>query len=377
VLTRREAILIALAGYLCRWTSSTAASAAGFGDQRYAGAMVIDALGGPGGFDPNEAEDAPLSEKFVVDALASGVTAVNVTVNEVGNGPDRFAKTIANMAWVEHELTAHPDVFLKVLKAKDLTTAKDTKRMGLIFGFQDTSMLEGDLKRLSMFYDLGVRIAQPTYNRRNLMGDGCLETSDGGLSRLGHEFIAEVNRLQMLLDLSHASPRTIVDGIAVSTAPMAITHTGCRALVNVPRNTSDSSLKALADRGGVAGIYFMPFLRQSGQPHADDVIRHLEHAVNVCGEDHVGLGTDGGISGVEISEAYAKRHRKFVEDRTKAGVSAPGEAPDVFNLIPEYNDPRRFATLASDLDHRGWTSRRIEKILGQNFARLFTDVWKS
>ena len=249
--------------------------------------------------------------------------------------------------------------------------------MGLIFGFQDTSMLEGDLKRLSMFYDLGVRIAQPTYNRRNLMGDGCLETSDGGLSGLGHEFIAEMNRLRMLLDLSHASPRTIADGIAASTAPMAITHTGCRALVDVPRNTSDSSLKALAERGGVAGIYFMPFLRQSGQPHADDVIRHLEHAVNVCGEDHVGLGTDGSISGVEINEAYANRHRKSVEERVKAGVSAPGEAPDVFTLIPEYNDPRRFVTLADDLAHRGWTPGRIEKILGQNFARLFTEVWKS
>jgi membrane dipeptidase len=302
---------------------------------------------------------------------------VNVTVNEVGNGPDRFGKTIANMARAEHELTAHPDVFLKVLKAKDLTTAKETKRMGLIFGFQDTSMLEGDLKRLSMFYDLGIRIAQPTYNRRNLMGDGCLETSDGGLSRLGHEFVAEMNRLGMLLDLSHASPRTIADGITASSAPMAITHTGCRALVDVPRNTSDSSLKALADRGGVAGIYFMPFLRQSGQPHADDVIRHLEHAVNLCGEDHVGLGTDGNISGIEINEAYAARHRKFVEDRIKAGVSAPGESPDVFNIIPEYNDPRRFVTLANDLDRRGWTSTRIAKILGQNFARLFTEVWKS
>jgi len=377
MLTRRDAILISLAGYMCRWTSSTAASATGFSDHRYAGAMVIDALGGPGGFDPNEAEDAPLSQKFVADALASGVTAAHVTVNEVGNGPDRFTKTIANMAWAEHELAAHPDVFLKVLKAKDLHTAKETKRMGLIFGFQDTSMLEGDLKRLSVFFDLGVRIAQPTYNRRSLMGDGCLETSDGGLSRLGQEFVAELNRLQMLLDLSHASPRTIADGIAASRAPMAITHTGCRDLVDVPRNTYDTSLKALADRGGVAGIYFMPFLRQSGQPHADDVIRHLEHAVNVCGEDHVGLGTDGSISGADTNEAYAKRHRKFVEERIKAGVSAPGESVDVFNVIPEYNDPRRFATLANDLDHRGWTTGRIEKILGQNFARLFTEVWKS
>jgi len=308
---------------------------------------------------------------------ASGVTAVNVTVNAVGNGPDRFAKTIAAIAGVEHELNAHPDVFLKILSAKDIAAAKSSNRMGLIFGFQDTSMLEGDLTRLAMFCDLGLRISQPTYNRRNLMGDGCLETADGGLSKLGHEFIAEMNRLHMLLDLSHAAPRTISEGIAASSAPMAITHTGCRALIDVPRNTADSSLKALADRGGVAGIYFMPFLRASGQPHAEDVIRHLEHAVNVCGEDHVGLGTDGGISGIELNEAYAKAQRKFFEDRTKAGIAAPGEAPDVFNLIPEYNDARRFRTLADNLARRGWTSGRIEKILGRNFALLFANAWNA
>jgi membrane dipeptidase len=377
MVTRREAILISLAGYVCRSSIARAAPAAGFSDKQYANAMVIDALGSPGGFDPGAPDDAPLSPQFIADVRASGVTAVNVTVNEVGNGRDRFDKTIAGIARVEHELTAHPDVFLKVLSAKDLTEAKSSRRMGLIFGFQDTSMLEGDLTRLATFFDLGVRISQPTYNRRNLMGDGCLEAADGGLSRLGHDWIAEMNRLHMLLDLSHAGPRTISEGIAASTAPMAITHTGCRALVDVPRNTSDASLKALADRGGVAGIYFMPFLRASGQPHADDLIRHLEHAVNVCGEDHVGLGTDGPISGTELTEAYAKFQRKFFEDRTKAGIAAPGEAPDVFNLVPEYNHPRRFSTLADDLVHRGWTSGRVEKILGRNFARLFADVWKS
>jgi membrane dipeptidase len=377
MLTRREAILICLAGYLGRMSATRAAPAAGYSDKQYASATVIDALGGPGGFDPSEPDDAPLSPKFVADARASGVTAVNITVNEVGNGPDRFEKTIAGVARVEHELTAHPDAFLKVLSAKDLTDAKSSRRLGLIFGFQDTSMLQGDLTRLVTFYDLGVRISQPTYNRRNLMGDGCVEAADGGLSRLGYDFIAEMNRLHMLLDLSHAGPRTISQGIAASTAPMAITHTGCRALVDVPRNTYDDSLKALADRGGVAGIYFMPFLRASGQPHADDVIRHLEHAVNVCGEDHVGLGTDGGISGIELNEAYANLQRKFFEERTKAGIAAPGEAPDVFNLIPEYNDPRRFKTLADDLARRGWPAGRIEKILGGNFARLFADVWRS
>ena len=379
MLTRRDAILVSISGLLLRSVNSAVAAPSSFSKQQYAQAMVIDALGGPGGFDPDEPEDAPLSSKFIADVRNSGVTAVHVTVNAdaVGNGPDRFRKTIAGIASMEHELVAHPDVFLRVSSAKDLAEAKATNRMGLIYGFQDTSMLDGDLTRLTMFHDLGVRISQPTYNRRNLVGDGCLEEADGGLSRLGHEFVGEMNRLHMLLDLSHAGPRTIAEGIAASAAPMAITHTGCRALVDVPRNTYDSSLKALADRGGVVGIYFMPFLRVSGQPHADDVIRHIEHAVNVCGEDHVGLGTDGGISGIELNEAYAKFARKFFEDRVKAGVSAPGEAADVFNLIPEYNDPRRFETLASDLARRGWTSGRIEKILGANFARLFGDVWSA
>ena len=376
MLTRRAAILLSAAGFLCR-SATGFAGAAGFSNERYAGAMVIDALGGPGMNDPSIPDGTPLSAKDIVDVRSSDVTAVNVTVNVPGNGLDRFEKTIANIASWEHELVAHPDVFLKVLNSGDLTHAKSTHRMGLIFGCQDTTMLDGELKRLAIFYDLGVRICQPTYNRRNLMGDGCMETADGGLSRLGYEFVAEVNRLQMLLDLSHAGPRTIAEGIAASTAPMAITHTGCRALVDLPRNTSDSSLKALADRGGVAGIYFMPFLKAAGQPHAEDVIRHLEHAVDVCGEDHVGLGTDGTIGGAVINEAFIAAERKEHEDRVNAGVAAPGETADVFTLIPEYNDPRRFKTLADDLAHRGWPSSRIEKILGKNFARLFAEVWKS
>jgi membrane dipeptidase len=376
MLTRRAAILLSAAGLLCR-SAAGSAPAAGFGKEKYAGAMVIDALGGPGVNDPSIPDGTHLSAKDIADVRSSGVTAVNVTVNVPGNGPNQFEKAIENIAGMEHELAVHPDVFLKVLNSGDLGKAKSTHRMGLIFGCQDTTMLDGDLKRLEVFYDLGVRICQPTYNRRNLMGDGCAETADGGLSRLGYDFVAEVNRLQILLDLSHAGPRTIAEGIAASTSPMAITHTGCRALVDLPRNTSDASLKALADRGGVAGIYFMPFLKASGQPHAEDLIRHLEHAVNVCGEDHVGLGTDGPIGQAVINEAFIAAAHKEHQDRVNAGVAAPGESADVFTLIPEYNEPRRFETLADDLARRGWASGRIEKILGKNFARLFGQVWKS
>jgi len=376
MLSRREAIALTLGGSVSG-TRYGSAARAGFSDKEYARAMVIDGLGGPGGFDPDLPDDAPLSPGFVADARSSGITAVNVTVNEVGNGPNRFEKAIAGIASIEHELTAHPDVFLKVLDVRHLGQAKAGRRVGLIFGCQDSTMLGDDLKRLTLFHDLGVRICQPTYNQHNLMGDGCLEPADGGLTRLGHDFVAEMNRLHMLLDLSHAGPRTIADGIAASKAPVAITHTGCRALVDVPRNTYDKELKALADQGGVAGIYYMPFLRVSGQPHREDLIRHLEHAVNVCGEDHVGLGTDGGISAIELNAAYAAFQRKFYTDRAKAGLAAPGEAADVFNLIPEYNNPRRFKTLGDDLSRRGWPANRIDKILGANFARLFAEAWSA
>jgi membrane dipeptidase len=375
VLDRREFLSTAAVAALATSPIARAAAAKrAFPEQTYAKAVVIDALGGPGGYDP-DAKDQSLSAKALADVKASGVTAVNFTVSSVGNGPDKFEETIATIAYVEEEMAKHPDHFLKVLTARDLTAAKTSGRMGIIYGFQDTSPLGGQLDRLEVFHGLGLRIVQPCYNRRNLMGDGCLEPANGGLSTLGHQLIDELNKLKMLVDFSHAGPRTQSEGIAASKAPMAITHTGCRALVDVPRNTHDSELKALADRGGVAGIYFMPFLRASGQPHAEDLIRHLEHAVQVCGEDHVGLGTDGDISGAKLDDKYAAFQRKFYEDRAKAGIAAPGEAADVFNLVPEYNDPRRFFKLANDLSDRGWPAKRIEKILGANFARLFGEVW--
>jgi membrane dipeptidase len=379
MLNRREIIGCAAAAALGPWTRALAGAGAGaggdFARSQYERAVVIDALGGVGEIDPSAADDAPLTPKGLADARESGVTAINLTINDVGNGPDKFMKTVTNIAQIEHELTLHPEFLMKILRGADIQSARASRRLGIIYGCQDTTMLEGDLTKLAVFADLGVRIVQPTYNTRNLLGDGCMEKADGGLSKMGYDFVAQMNQLNLLVDLSHAGVRTIAEGIAASKAPVAITHTGCRALVDLPRNTGDSELKALAERGGVAGIYFMPFLRESGQPHAEDLIRHIEHAVDVCGEDHVGLGTDGSISGVALTDAYRAAFRKSVEARQKAGVSAPGESADVFTLVPEYNDPLRFKHLADDLVRRGWPSGRVEKLLGANFARLFTEVW--
>lgn len=355
------------------WAVSARAGAYARAD--YDRAWIIDALGAPGELDPSVAPDAPLSPRALADVKACGVTALNVTVTV--NGPGEYEGTLRTIARYERELAEHPEVFLKVRSVRDVELAKASGRVGLIYGFQDSAVLGDDLTRLAMFHALGVRIVQPTYNLRNLMGDGCMEAADAGLSILGRELVAEINRLSILLDLSHAGTRTIAEGIATAKAPMAITHTGCRALVDVPRNVHDRELKALANKGGVVGIYLVSFLRATGQPHAEDLIRHLDHAVNVCGEDHVGIGTDGRVSGARLDSAFAEYTRRRYENRVKAGIASPGEAPDVFNLISEYNEPRRMLLLAQDLERRGWPTQRIEKILGGNFRRLFSEVWRA
>ncbi len=342
----------------------------------YQNAIVIDALGGPGGSDPTVTDpNAPLSAQDIADARASGLTAVNLTVSSVGNDPNAFEQTLANIASAERELDDHPDVFMKIRTGADLQVAKRTGRLGLIYGFQDTYLLGTNLDRVPMFANFGLRISQLTYNKRNLAGDGCLEPENSGLSAFGHSLVEAFNHHKILVDGSHGGARTILDGITASSIPTAITHTGCRALVDVPRNVSDDVLRALAQKGGVAGIYFMPFIRAHGQPTSADLIAHIEHAINVAGEDHVGLGTDGYISAQATDAAALERQHQFVDHRRELGIAAPGEDRDVFNIVTEYNQPRRFELLANDLAARGHSARRIDKILGGNFARLFTEVW--
>jgi membrane dipeptidase len=341
----------------------------------YDRALVIDALGGPGG-SYGETPGAGLSAKALADVRESGLTAINVTVSEVGNAPDAYQKTLENIAAQEREIAAHPDVFLHVRKAADLKAAKATGRCGIIYGFQDSMPFGPTLERLPMFDNLGLRICQPTYNRRNLAGDGSIEAANGGLSKLGFDLIAALNERRILTDFSHAGVRTIDEGIAASKRPPAITHSGCRALREHPRNVSDAAIKALSDKGGVIGIYFMPYLTTDfSQPKAADVIRHIEHAWQVGGEDHVGLGTDGSVSATVLTDGYKKAFAKNVADRKAAGIGAPGETETGYLFAADLNTPRRFETLAGMLLARGHSTVRVEKLLGANFARLFGEVW--
>ena len=334
----------------------------------YERAIAIDCLASPGPFNTSDATANPLTPEMVANAKVSGITAVNLTVSA-----NTFADTFRQMAYWENELQAHPDVLMKVYSLADIRRAKEGRRLGLIYGFQNATMLEGDATNLDAFQRFGVRIIQLTYNDRNILGDGCLEPANAGLSRYGRDVVARMNELRMVVDLSHCGLQTTSDGIAASTRPVAITHSGCRGVFDHPRSKTDDILRALANKGGVIGIYMMPFINAQGQPMAADLVRQIEYAVNVCGEDHVGIGSDLSITPHVVTAEYEARHRRFVEARKQRGIAAPRE--EDFMFVKDLNTPRRLDQIADQLLARKHSVARVEKIIGGNWMRLFTEVW--
>ncbi|HEX8701203.1 MAG TPA: membrane dipeptidase [Myxococcaceae bacterium] len=342
-----------------------------------AGSIWVDAQGAVGGFEPAGEGKVVLAQRLIDAIRQRRIDLISFTIADVGNGPDRFSGAVEAITYWDQLIREHSKWFVKIQSVADIRAAREAGKLGLIYNFQDTTPFESDAGRVATFATLGIRVMQLTYNKRNLAGEGCLERANAGLSDFGREVIAKINEANVLLDLSHAGQRTIAESIAESKAPLAITHSGCRALVDLPRNVHDAELRALADKGGVFGVYLMPFLRAKDQPVAEDLIRHLVHAVNVCGEDHVGIGTDNPLLGYTVNDETRKRHREVHAERTKRGFAAPGESPDVLNLVEGYNSVDRYDLLAADLRKQGWTTARIDKVLGGNFVRLFREVWKA
>ncbi|MEY2884996.1 MAG: hypothetical protein RL490_2720 [Pseudomonadota bacterium] len=370
VTTRRNL----LAGLAAMAALPAVARAAAYPRSQFARAIVIDGLGGiddPDG-KPGEFRLSPRSRQQIRD---SGITAWNITIGEVGNEPTNWEATLSNIGVYGRLVDANPDALILARTAADIRAAKAAGKAALVFGTQDTAMVGTNLDRLDVLHGLGVRIVQLTYNLRNISGDGSLEPGNAGLSRLGHATIEHVEANRQLLDLSHGGQRTIAEAIAAAKRPMTISHTGCRSLHDNPRNVWDAELKAMADKGGVVGLYWMPFLMPNSRPSAADLVRHMRHAVDVCGEDHVGIGTDGMLGKTIIDDKARAAQKKFFDDRQARGIAAPGEGADIFNIVADLDGPDRFLRLADALAADGWPAARIDKVLGGNVLRLYGEVW--
>lgn len=372
-LTRREFCLAAALGSAALLAPVRRVSAAPWAG--YDGLIVIDGLGGPGAI--GVGWGSPLTAPQLSDVRSSGITCTHITVGSVGRKPTlrAYADIVESIAFWDAQVETHPDTLMRVRNADDVVAAKRAGLTGLVYGLQDGVSFETDLDRLTVLHQLGVRIVQPTYNRRNLLGDGCMEPADGGLSRAGREAIERMDTLGILVDLSHCGRRTAADAMRISRRPVAFTHTGCAAVTAHPRHRTDAELRAVAESGGVVGIYVMPYLNGGRQPTAADVIAHLEHAVDVAGEEHVAIGTDGYVSPTVLTDDYRKAFADNVRARRESGIAAPGETETGYLFAADLNTPRRLETLADMLAQRGHSESRVEKILGANLLRLFGDTW--
>jgi membrane dipeptidase len=340
----------------------------------YDRAIIIDALGGVG--DPYSPEEQlRLSDRAWGEMVATGVTLLRDTVMPVGNLADAWGDYQKDAALKHNILNANPDRLLLVRSAADILKAKRNKKFAVILGTQDTSMVGPELDRLAQFKKDGLMTVQLTYNNRNLSGDGALEPANAGLSKLGKATIERIESEKLLLDLSHGGARTMAEAAAHAKRPLVISHTGARALTDHPRNTSDETIRAVADKGGVVGVYFMPFLTLDSHPRAADVIAHVEHVAKVAGEDHVGIGTDNGVLPLVLDAEAKERLKKWQLERIKAGIAAPGEGVGVYPMVEDYNSVDRYRRFASDLQKRGWSEARLEKLMGGNFLRVYKEAW--
>lgn len=340
----------------------------------YERAIVIDALSSVS--DPYRGPGVSrVSDQAWAETAATGVTMVCQTVPPWGNVSDPWGTYLKGIDQRKDELAANPDRLLLVRSASDILKAKRERKLGVQLCVQDTSMIGPELDRVAQLKTDGVMTVQLTYNNRNLSGDGALEPDNAGLSKLGRATIERIEAERLLLDLSHGGVRTMAEAAAHAKRPLVISHTAGRALADHPRNTSDETIRAVANKGGVVGVYFMPFLTLDSRPKGSDLVRHIEHIANVAGEDHVGIGTDNGVLPRVINEETRKTNREWALGRIKAGIASPGEGPDVFPLVADYNSIDRYRRLADGLARRGWSASRLEKLLGGNFLRVYRDAW--
>ena len=323
----------------------------------------------------------------------SGVTAACGTYSSWHDPGRGFELAVRRVAQAHAVVDALGGALRLVRRAADIEQAHRAHAHGLILDFQNTVAYGDDLDRIDAFRGLGVRMVQLTYNVRNLVGDGCTEPRPGGLSRFGQEVVKRLNATRTLIDVSHCAEQVGWDALDVSDAPIVVSHSTAGALYDNHRAKSDEFAKAVADRGGYFGVVILPaFLSGAPEPTLDDFADHIEHLVNVCGVDHVGIGTDktgpGPSDGsmVEFPAAMPRlRPTEFnwwgFRDsgglRARRGRDDPtigaDRLPPTFRL-KGYDDFRDWPNLTVHLAQRGFNEDQLRKLLGLNFLHVFRDV---
>jgi membrane dipeptidase len=317
----------------------------------------------------------------------SGVTCISQTVNNNLQGRGSFEGTIKNMSSSMIKFDLLKEVFIKGLSVEDIRRAKKEGKHAVIWNFQNTLMLGGgydiniELERLNLFYTLGIRIIQLTYNLRNFVGDGCTERYESGLSYFGLRVVERMNELGILVDTSHCGYQTTLDAVEASKVPVAATHTGCNKVYKHDRGKTDEELLAIAEKGGYVGVYMVPkFIGEIGT--IKEWLDHVDYLVDLIGVKNVGIGTDNRYSTPDPPRLKAK----IIEEATQP-ISGNWwwlgwrEEHQISSDNPAWEESKdgslawiNWPYYAVGLVSRGYSDKEIEGILGGNFLRILEKV---
>jgi membrane dipeptidase len=333
-------------------------------DEIFEHSIIIDDLSG---FDPKPSlPDAGFSV-----VKESGITLAGPTLGDVVP-EEAFHSTVNEIAKAAADASRYPDRLMFVRNFSDIEKAKRENKLGLLINVQNSACIGRDLKNLDLFYDLGLRQIQLTFNWRNWVGDGCTERTQAGLSYFGVDMVHRMNEVGMIVDVSHTGYQSTLDAIEVSSKPIVFSHTNCKALCDHPRNKTDDQIKALANKGGVMGLTcFNWFVSDRPRSTLDDLLDHFDHVAKLVGPDHIGIGSDFSVAGWAGKEPDAEweAHRKIYAEREWKALK--GRFPP---YIDEVNNPTRYRKIAEGLQKRGWKVNDLAKILGLNFVRVYREV---
>lgn len=282
------------------------------------------------------------------------------------------------MYW--HGIAREQEGLEVVRTVDDIRRMKREGKAGLLLAAQDGDWIGHELGRVQAFHEAGLRMMLLVYSADNQLGGGCLDRTDAGLSLLGQRVVEECNRVGIVLDLSHTGRRTTLEIIEHSAHPCVWTHSNCGALVPNPRNIDDEQIRACIARGGVVGLVSWGPLcmrpNTTRRPTLDDFIDHIDHVAQLAGNaEHVGMGTDISIGTYPLHEhdPFGAPPYPVFTQRYNEHVTADIRSRE--RNVEGFDDYAQIVDVADRLLARGYSERDVRGILGENFLRVFEEVW--
>ncbi|NRA60936.1 MAG: membrane dipeptidase [Psychrobium sp.] len=297
-----------------------------------------------------------------------GVTMVHVTIVY----HEQIRETLLRISEWNRHFEMNSDLIMPVKCADDIRLAKSLSKVGIMFGAQNCSSIEDDIGMVSVMRELNMMIMQLTYNNQSLLATGCYESVDSGVTRFGHQVIAEMNRVGMAIDMSHSAERSTLEAIEISQRPIVISHANPISFYDAKRNKSDTVLKALGQSGGLLGFSLYPFHLKNGPDCTlTDFCKMVADTADLMGIDHIGIGTDlCQNQPVSILE-WMRNGRWSKEMDYGEGSKSNADWP---RPLSWFKDSRDFPNITQGLLAHGFNEQDIGKVMGQNWLTFLDEA---